>query len=424
MGTGAVTAPRERTAIVALSAVVAITRLFAISKTLWDWDEALFVLALREYDVAAYHPHPPGFPLFIAFAKLLPLDEFRALQTIVVIASLFVFPAAWLLARELGANRFTATASALILAFLPNVWFFGGTAMSDVPSMVLSLVAAALILRGRRSDRALLAGCIVLGIAAGIRPQNLIIGAAPLLFALRVKWRTTLAGVSVVAMIVIASYAGAAIATGDVAAYRTAIAEHGTYIRETDSFLSDVRPSLIQVADDFFLRPFRAPLLNIALVALMLAGVIRRRPPALYALAIFGPFLLFAWLMLDFHSASRFSIAYMPLFAVLAAEGLDFARVRVPLLVALVATLVIWTWPALTIVRSTDSPPVAAMKAVRGKNVDFDASLGAHAAVFGVGKANGPVVRVREGVGARTFTRPRERLAGIARPRYFEVAID
>jgi len=414
---------RERLVLVALSLAVALTRWFAMAKSLWDWDEALFVLAVREYDVAAYHPQPPGFPLFIALAKLLPFDEFRALQTLVVLASLFVFPAAFFLARELRARFFVSCAAGLLLAFMPNVWFYGGTAFSDVPSMVLSLVASALLLRGCRSDRALLGGCVVLGIAAGIRPQNVLIAAAPLLIAFFCKRRTAILGAAVVTVIVVASYGGAALATGDVAAYRTAIAEHGQYIRATDSFLGELRPSLIQVADDFFLRPFRAPLINVVLCVLMLIGLVRRRPPALYALAIFGPFLLFAWLFLDFHSASRFSVAYMPLFAILAAEGLDLANVRVPALAAVVATMVIWTWPALTVVRTTDSPPVAALKSVQGRHLEFDASLGAHVAALHR-DGGGPPATLKEGRGLNTFARPRERLSGIARPRYFEVAVD
>ncbi|HYR29777.1 MAG TPA: hypothetical protein VEU30_15010 [Thermoanaerobaculia bacterium] len=414
---------RERMVFAVLSLVAAVMRWPAVSKSLWDWDEALFVLAVREYDVAAFHPHPPGFPLFIALAKLLPLDEFRALQTLVVVASLFVFPAAFFLARELRASFFTACAAGLLLAFMPNVWFYGGTAFSDVPSMVLSMVASALLLRGCRGDRALLAGCVVLGIAAGIRPQNVLIAAAPLLIAFLCKRRTTILGAAIVTLIVIASYGGAALATGDVAAYRTAIAEHGQYIRATDSFLSEIRPSLIQVADDFFLRPFRAPLINVILAVLMLIGLVRRRPPALYALAIFGPFLLFAWLFLDFHSASRFSVAYMPLFAILAAEGLDFAQVRVPALAAVVAVIVIWMWPALRVVHTTDSPPVAALKSVQGRPIEFDASLGAHVAALHR-QGDGPPAKLKEGTGPKTFARPRERLSGIARPRYFEVAVD
>ncbi len=420
--------PREWMAFAIAAIFVAVTRLLAVSKSLWDWDEALFVLALRDYDVAAFHPHPPGFPLFIAAAKLLPLEPFRALQTLVVISSLFVFPAAFFLARELRGSTFVCFGSGLILAFLPNVWFYGGTAFSDVPSMVLSLVASGLLLRGCRSNAALIAGCIVIGIAAGIRPQNLIIGLAPFVIAFLCRRRVAIIGAVIVAMIVIASYAGAAIATGDFAAYRTAIAEHGQYIRATDSFLSDIRPSLIQVADDFFLRPFRAPLINVMLVLAAAIGLVRRRPPARHALAIFGPFLFFAWLFLDFHSASRFSVAYMPLFAVLAAEGLDF-RGRLPLLATLVATMVLWTLPALQEVRTTDSPPVAAITFVKAiadpqvSRIEVDPSLGAHAAVYLSGYVGSEVVRLKEGPGKTNFTRPRGRLAGIARPRYFEVSI-
>lgn len=418
----------ERMAFIALSVIVALTRFLAISKSLWDWDEALFVLAVREYDVAAFHPHPPGFPLFIAVAKLLPLEPFRALQTIAVVSSLFVFPAAFFLARELRANAFVATASGLVLALMPNVWFYGGTAFSDVPSMVLSLVACALLLRGCRSNRALIGGCVVLGIAAGIRPQNLLIGLAPFVIAFLCRRRAALASAAIVAAIVIASYGGAALATGDVAAYRTAIAEHGKYIRETDSFLSDIRPSLIKVADDFFLRPFRAPLINVMVVVLAAIGLIRRRPLALYALAIFGPFLLFAWLFLDFHSASRFSVAYMPLFAILAAEGMD-NRARLSLIAGASAVMLMWMLPVLTIVRSTDSPPVVAMKYIelvadpKTTRIDVDPRLGAHAAVFLQGYDGRNVIRLREGAGVNNFTRPRERLAGVARPRYFEVSV-
>ena len=52
---------------------------------MWDWDEALFCLGMRSYDVTNHHPHPPGFPVFIATAKLLRLiipSDFRALQVI------------------------------------------------------------------------------------------------------------------------------------------------------------------------------------------------------------------------------------------------------------------------------------------------------------------------------------------------------
>ena len=421
----------------ALALLVALTRWPALSRTLWDWDEANFALAVLDFDVTAHHPHPPGFPLFIALAKLIPFDAFHALQAIAFVSSLFVFPAMLFLARELRMAPRTAVAAALLLSFFPNVWLFGGTAFSDVPSMVLAVTACALLLRGRGSSGALVAGAVVLAIAAGFRPQNLLIGFVPAILALRARPKAAIAGAVLGAGILAASYGFAAEASGGWEAYRETLAHHERYIRATDSFLSDLRPGLLQVADDFFLRPYRAPVINVVIGVLALVGFLRRRP--WLPLAIFGPFLLFAWLYLDFHSASRFSIAYMPLFAILAAEAIPNRTT----LAAVTALLVIWTWPALRVVHTTVSPPVAAIEAIRalpGRPVVYvDERLAAHAALLlpeyerrlvrvqpGLAIPPGAVL-LREGAsiasGARTFARPRARLEGIVRPRYFEVSV-
>jgi hypothetical protein len=434
---------RQQLVFLLLWAGVAMTRWPAVSATLWDWDEALFALAVRDYDVTAHHPHPPGFPLFIALARMVALtglDEFHALQVLTVASSLFLFPAMVFLARELRLPSDTALCAGAVLAFFPNVWFFGGTAFSDVPSMVLAATACALLLRGCRSSGAFLSGALVLGLAAGLRPQNLLIAAVPFLLAAWCRRRAALAAMAIVAVVVAASYGGAAAASGGWDSYRETLTRHEQYIRATDSFLAPRHPGLVQVADDFFLRPYRAPVINVLVPALAVIALLRRRGGL--ALACFGPFLLFAWLYLDFHSASRFSIAYMPLFAVLAPLGLP-DRVRAAGTGVLVAVMAVWTWPALRVVHTTASPPVAAIEAVRAMPhrgpLLVDERLAAHAALL-LPDVQRKVVRVappfvvspgtvllREGAsaapGAKVFTRERARLSGIARPRYFEVSI-
>lgn len=453
---------RERRAVVIATVVAAISRFFAIARSPWDWDEFLFMVSLDHYDVARHHPHPPGFPLYIATAKVLHalgFDSFRSLQVISVLASLLIVPSTYWLARELGLAHRVALIAALLLAFFPNVWFYGGAAFSDVPSMLLVIVAVALLLRGRADGRAFVAGGIVLAVAAGYRPQNLVVGFAPFVLAALAQLRRSILRIAaaslLLAAIVAGSYGAAAWLTGW-QAYRDALADHRAYILKIDSWQSPVRPPLPRVADDFFVTPYHAPIVNIltTLFALVSACVslVRRRLPILLALAAFAPFCLFAWLMLDRFSASRFSIGYAPLFALLAADGIALLARRPLIIDAIaamtVAIMILWTWPALRPVRKSAAPTAAAVDWIRTHVDPRDSvvyvdegmipmaewALGGYRLRY-IHDAAPPAawamrhagVYLREGgsnaPGAVTFTRPRTRLWNLARRRYFEVSI-
>ena len=363
----------ERLAVIAATLVAAASRLLALARTPWDWDELLFMRALDHFDVAAHSPHPPGFPLFVLAGKALHaagLSDFRALQSIDLIAAIAIVPAMFWLCRELRMAAWTAIAAALLLAFFPNVWVYGGGAFSDVPSMTLIVIAFALSMAGCRSASAYLAGASMFAISMGVRPQNLIVGLVPLILASFFRSRKQIvAAISIVTIVDGASYGAAAWLTGwD--AYREALAWHRSYIIRVDSFLSPVRPPLWQLFDDFFIRPYRMPVINVVLAILVIVGLVRRRPPALVALAAFGPLCFFSWLMLDHLSVSRFSIGYAPLMAILAADGLGVLSASVVIL------MIVWTWPALTELRTTISPPVAAMQSIpRGTTIDVDGGM-------------------------------------------------
>ena len=364
---------QQRLAVIAAALVAAASRLLALARTPWDWDELLFMRALDHFDVAAHSPHPPGFPLFILAGKALRaigLSDFRALQSIDFIAAIAIVPAMFWLCRELRMTAWTAIAAALLLAFFPNVWVYGSGAFSDVPSMTLIVIAFALLMAGCRSATAYLAGAAVFAISIGVRPQNLIVGLAPLILASFFRsGKQIAAAISIVTIVDGVSYGAAAWLTGwD--AYREALAWHRNYITRVDSFLSPIRPPLWHLFDDFFIRPYRAPAINVLLAILVLAGLVRRRPPALVALAAFGPLCFFSWLMLDHLSVSRFSIGYAPLMAILAADGLGVLGASVVIL------MVIWTWPALTELRTTISPPVAAMESIpKGTTIYVDGGM-------------------------------------------------
>ena len=369
----------ERRIVLILSVVIALTRFLAIAQSMFDWDEALFSLGVRDYEVAQHRPHPPGYPLFLLAAKaiaLTGLDAFRCLQIVVVLGALFLFPALYFLAREIGFDFPTAAAAAAVYAFFPNVWIYGGTAFSDVPAMALVFAACALLLRGRRDTRAYVTGAVLLGIAAGIRPASLLIGAAPALLAtgaqLRAKsYRAVAAAMLAGATIVAASYAGAALASSSVQDYIAIVQSQSRYVRDVDSWRNPGRPSLYEAAKAFVLWPFgQRDVLNVLAIGATMSAVwaiARRRIAPLLTLAIFAPVAIVSWLNFDIHTASRYAISFMAAHALLAADGFRLfgRKVQVTLCTAIALVFIGWSWPALRSQRTTDAPPVAALQWVR-----------------------------------------------------------
>lgn len=445
---------RERWILGGATLVAAISRLLALARTPWDWDELLFMQALDRFDVGAHRPHPPGFPLYILAAKIvrkLGFSDFHALQLLSVLAGIAIVPAMVFLCRALGMRFTTSISAAMILAFFPNVWFYGSGALSDVPSMVLVIIAVGLLVypvAARRDKFGLLLGATALAIAAGFRPQNLLIGLAPLAVAAwRDKRRAPLAAVLLVA-IVGASYGAAAWLTGW-SRYVEALHEHSAYITSVDSFHSPTRPALWRVAGYFLLRPYRAPLIN-GLVALFAAvGLVRAKRPALLAVAAFAPFCAMAVLYLDHFSASRFSIGFAPLIALLVAAGIAAAGRRAEPFIAgaLVIVMVVWTWPAIAAVRHSVAPPVAAVDWLRNNadprtsTIYVDAGMIPYAEWYmpeyhlrflhesappATWALRQPGFYLREGAsnvaGAQNFVRPRGHLWDLVRRRYFEVS--
>jgi hypothetical protein len=373
--------PRQRLTFGLVALICAATRLLAMARTLWDWDEALFCLGMRSYDVTAHHPHPPGFPVYIALGRIVRTiipNDFRALQAVNLIAAMLVFPAMFFLARELRLPFVTATIAGAVCAFFPNVWFFGGGAFSDIPSLVLVVFAVAFLFRGCRDANAYLIGAALLALAAGIRPQNFLMGFAPGLLATwyraRSAWRDVVFAALVGAITVTVAFGGAIAATGGTKPYFEAAKEHGEYITRVDSFRSPNRPPLWRLLDRFFIKQYESLALGFItsiFVAVSIAGAIASRDRAIAWLALaFGPFAILAWMMLDRYSINRFSIGYCPLFAILAADGIRrltraWPRIEALTGTALIASFFIWTLPVLAIVRNTTAPSVLAVDAVR-----------------------------------------------------------
>ncbi|HEV2721253.1 MAG TPA: hypothetical protein VG323_14620, partial [Thermoanaerobaculia bacterium] len=452
-----------------LFAVVAVSRRYALAKSALDWDEALFAGGVHEYDVVAEHPHAPGYPLFILLAKLVRLvvpDDFHSLQAVASIASLLLFPATFTLLRELRFRFRVAIAGAVVTVFLPTVWYYGGTALSDVPALCAVVIASALLLAGGRNPRAWIAGMIVAGIVGGIRPVHVAIAAGPAIVGalMHRRRRTIVAGCALFAAVVVASYGGAAWATEDPPwGYLQKIGQMVSHIGGTDSFHNTLRPPLRQLASTYFVTSHRGGYAGLALLVLAAIGaaegVIRRRVNVGIVAAMFVPLAVASWTMLDTSAVTRYGIAYVMLYSVLGTYGIDVLARVVPhriaqhaLVAAAAALLVVlmigWTRPALYLVRHQVSPPVAAMRWIRTHvpragpsiwltdNLHFHASheLDGYDTRYFSSERDIPAEAYVAGnyclvdwltfqPHARTFAFPRTRLAQIAREVFFETSV-
>ena len=380
---------RQRLLVALLGLFVALTRLYAVSHSMWDWDEALFASALQHYDVAQHHPHPPGFPLFFALAKLARIflhDDFRALRAISVLSSLLMFPAIFALARSLRFRFRTCVAAAMLFCFLPNVWYWGGTAFTDELALVTSLAGAALLLRDDRRRSTYLLGCILFAATMLVRAQNVLL-LWPWIVA---SWRRmrsgqrrdVFAGTALIVVLVLTGYGIAAELTG-VPEYIFATKWHQHYVATVDGAFNPGRKPMQDLLHDFLFDPFESRSASTAMFIFALLSFFRPRRAQLDIVLTFEPNFLLAWFLLNPTGISRLSLGYIAANALLAADGMDVVatfianRVRAlpreRLAIALqtlfaaviIGRYVYWVRPGLREVRHTDSPPVQAMRWIR-----------------------------------------------------------
>ena len=295
-------------------------RLATLPRTPWEADEFLFLQAVIDFDPSRYHPHPPGYPLYVFLGKaanLLIQSPFASLVTVSVLSCAIGFLALTVAFRRMGGDRDVAVGGALLFHLSAGMLVHGTLALADGAAlMFLALTFAA--------SHPLAVG-VFASAAIGCRPQ-LSIALLPALLVMFVmtkrRW-TLLAGFTVMSLL---WFVPLVIECGGWSGFLDYELKQAAYFAQHDAGKSRGAMSLAQVAVRFIAHPWGAkwvagPVIVLAAVGVARSGLRRQTPPLSFALfAILH--LTFAIFTMDPADGVRYALPGQMLIAFLAASAL------------------------------------------------------------------------------------------------------
>jgi len=302
-----------------------------------DLDSINFALGVRDFDVTQHQPHPPGYPLYIAVAKLTHLlvsNEARALALLSALcgALAVVALARWFQRIEpAGLGSDWVPIGVALTAATPLFWFTANRPLSDVPGLAAVIAVQALILSARSSSRVTRAAFMA-ALAAGIRSQVWWLTAPLLVLAIVTlpsrEWiRTTLRAGTAFVVGTLVWFVPLLLITGP-SAYFKALAFQGNSDFDSENMMLWVTRTPRQLMTGLtstFIAPWATPYVAVpALCFVMLGAVVLlfRSWRALLTLAVaFGPYLVFDLLFQE-SVTTRYALPLVIPFGFLATRGL------------------------------------------------------------------------------------------------------
>ena len=405
-----------------MALIFALAHLPYLPQSLEDIDSVNFALGVRDFDVAAHRPHPPGYPVYIFLGKIAAaaagsviaaaesVVEAKALAIISLLGGLFAIAALYVVFAHLtdaeqrdalsgtrsglagvDIQAFAATA---ITVSCPLFWSLAVRPMSDVPGLSVALAAQACLMlawwrqspgpdgdrrltpaRMSASGRMIVIGAFLAAFSIGLRSQTvwLTFPLLALVIADRIGRGAAGAMLGGGIMFIAGGLAWGIpllIASGGLNAYLAALGSQAG-----EDFAGGVGEMLYATPNAralafallrTFVYPWDSAWLGAVVLLLAAAGVVqlllrdRRSLAALTAIA--GPYLIFH-LIFQYTSTVRYALPIVPAVAFLAVRGVTLASEKaVPAVAAIVsiAAVAIAT-PALIEYHAQASPAVRAL---------------------------------------------------------------
>ena len=160
--------------------VLLFSRLHYAPKYLFFFDNANFAFALRRFDPALHQPQPPGYPLFVALLHAIDLlanDANRALIIAGLLGSAVALALLWLWTNSM-LGRSAAYMATVLLLLHPVFWVAG---VANPVRVFLAVVATGAgwaaweTMTSATPARAFYRAAAILGLAAGFRPETLVL---------------------------------------------------------------------------------------------------------------------------------------------------------------------------------------------------------------------------------------------------------
>jgi hypothetical protein len=317
--------------------VVLLVAIHFAPATPWESDEMLFASSVLDFNPAAYHPHPPGFPLVVLLGKFVfgnfVHDPWRALQVINILAAPLGFIVLTRLFRRLIGDADLAACGALVFYFSTAFLVNGTLAMSD--GIALTFLIVALLALSEVGDvehhRAAIIASAFASAAIGCRPQLVIPLAPLLLFALfrmrNVKERiASVVTFTIVSLLWFLPLVDACGSFGEFIAYER---HQASYFVVHDAAMSRGAKSSGEIFVRFLLHPWGSKYITLPLIVVFLLGIVPawRRRRDLLPLALFTAVqIAFELATMDPADAARYALPSMIFIACIVAFGFGVIR--------------------------------------------------------------------------------------------------
>jgi hypothetical protein len=228
--------------MLALSLAALFSRIPFRSEYLYHWDSVNFALGLKQYNILAHQPHPPGYFLYSMLGKSVNYfiqNENASLVWISLVSGIFGIAAIYWLG-QLIFDRRVGLLAALLTLVSPLHWFYSEVALSyQLEFFFVILIAgfAFILLSGRHEIWPWLA--FVLGVAGGFR-LNALIFLIPLWLVCLVQldWRKRILSVAILTAVSLAWVIPMIFAAGGLQAYVTVMGDQGGYVLNNSSIFS------------------------------------------------------------------------------------------------------------------------------------------------------------------------------------------